>query len=68
MSVLKTQLQEPLRYTMRVTQSNLTFIELIREKEGAETMNAALSKIIAVARPFFSKRSSKAVQKDQKNR
>lgn len=49
---------EQLRCNMRLSRSNLTYLELIREKERVDTNNEALSKIIEVARPFFSRRSS----------
>ena len=54
---------EQLSCNMRLTQSNHTFIELICEREDVQTMNAALSKIIEVARPFFTRRTSKAEKK-----
>lgn len=68
MSQISIQPHERLHRNMRLTQSNLTYLEFIRELERVETVNDALSKLIEVARPFFSKRTSKAVKKLNKKK
>ncbi len=61
---------DELNHTMRVGLSNRTFVELVKEREDLDTLNAALTKIINVARQYFSLRSKagKKVMKENQNR
>lgn len=67
MSVISIRTAEQLNHNMKLSQSNHDVLELVREKWDLPTLNAALSKIIEISRPFF-KRSSRAVKMVNKNK